>query len=267
MGRDGQPATDDATATAVLTQVLGGLGAIVVVGLIGWLIGAGGWPGEPSGCIAAGDCSCEAFAAGFVVQPINTASNSALVLAGLGLLWMLAGGVADRGRRLLYAALVIGLGVGSAAFHASMTEWGGWMDLLGIHLFLGFVLALDIADLGLRSDRWIYVTLAVGGIVAGVLLWFMDNGLGRYSAAALVVAIAGAEWRIARRGLRPRRRWLWLALGLFGIGLVLQLLGRGGGAWCDPDRVLQAHAVWHFVAAGGAVALARYLFPASERST
>ena len=79
-------------------------------------LGSGGWPGEPSACIAAGDCSCEAFSEGPVVQPVNTLSSLVFVVAGFALLLR-----ATAGRLLsrVYAVLVMFLGVGSAAFHAS----------------------------------------------------------------------------------------------------------------------------------------------------
>ncbi|MDJ0960479.1 MAG: ceramidase domain-containing protein [Acidimicrobiia bacterium] len=243
--------------------VVWSIGLVVAIGLAGWAVGSGGWPGEPSGCIVAGDCSCEAFSSGVVVQPGNTISSLALVLAGLGLMWFAPRGTIGR-RHVGFAATVIGLGVGSAAFHASMTEWGGWMDLLGIHLFLGYVLLAELAQLRPRSDRWLFGTLAVCGAAGAVVLWFMDNGLGRYTATALVVGIAVTEWWIARRGLRPDLRWFWAAIGLFSVGLALQVLGRGGGAWCTPDAVLQPHAVWHVVAALGAATLSRHLFPTPE---
>ena len=236
---------------------------VLGLGLAGWMIGAGGWPGEPSGCIAAGDCSCEAFSSGLVVQPINTVSSLALVFAGIALLWFTPAAARNRRRWGAFAATAIGLGIGSAAFHASMTEWGGWLDLLGIHVFLGYVLAVGLAELGDRSDRWLFRVVGIAGGAGAVVLWLMDNGLGRYTAIALVIGIAVVEWRIARRGLRQQGRWLWWATGGFVAGLSLQWLGRGGGAWCDPERLVQPHALWHVLAAIGVLALARHLFPAS----
>jgi hypothetical protein len=261
MGLDHEPARSSTAAGGPLRAVLWGVAALAGLALAGWLVGADGWPGEPSGCIAAGDCSCEAFSAGVVVQPVNTLSSLALAIAGIGLMWLAPSRAPDRRRRLAFAVTVLGLGIGAAALHASMTEWGGWMDLVGIHLFLGAVLVIDVAELAQRSERWTVGTIATSGVGLGVVLWFLDNRFGKYTAGALVVAIALAEWQIRKQNLRPARRCLWWAVGLFGAGLALQWLGRGGGPWCDPDRLLQPHAMWHVVAAIGAVALARYLFP------
>jgi predicted membrane channel-forming protein YqfA (hemolysin III family) len=245
-------------------RVAWGGAAVVAFGVIGGLIAAGGWPGEPSGCIAAGDCSCEAFSAGIILQPINTLSSLALIATGLWLVWRVPIGAVDRLRRLIYAATVVGLGIGSAAFHASATQWGGWADLLGIHVFLGTILVIELAVLGDRTDRWVARTVVIGGAAGGIVLWFLDNGLGKYTAGALIVAIGVAEWRIRQHALRPSRRWLWWAVGLFGVGLGLQWLGRGGGPWCEPDAVFQPHAMWHIVAAAAAIVLSRYLFARSQ---
>jgi hypothetical protein len=261
MGPDDQTAIGRRRLVAWSGAIVGALGAV------GWFVGAGGWPGAPSGCIAAGDCSCEAFGPGIVLQPINALSSLALVIAGIGILWFLPTAARDRRRRTGYAATVVGLGVGSAAFHASMTEWGGWMDLIGIHLFLGYVLVVGVAEFAAVSDRGFLATVAGGGTATAVALWFMDNGFGKYTAAALVAAIAVTEWLLRSRPARSNRRWLWSAVGLFTVGLAVQWLGRGGGPWCDPDRLLQPHAVWHGIAALGAVTLYRHLFGSARRGS
>ena len=54
-------------------------------------------------------------------------------------------------------------------------------------------------------------------------------------------------------------RWpgLGVLLAATGIGAVLRFLGRTGALLCAPDSMLQAHAVWHVLAAIGVVAFAR----------
>lgn len=224
--------------------------------LLGWWTGAGGWPGGPSACIAAGDCSCEAFSDGLVVQPVNTLSS--LVFGGAGL-FLLLRATSDRLLGGIYATLVVFLGIGSAAFHASMTEWGGWLDLLGIHLFVGFVAVVELGRWLGRSPAWIVGVFAAAATVAAPVLWWMDNGLGKYTVAALVAIVAGFEWRPARTDPARDRGVLAAAVSLFVVGLAVQWLGRGGGLLCDPDSPWQVHALWHVLAASGIIVFARYL--------
>ena len=57
-------------------------------------------------------------------------------------------------------------------------------------------------------------------------------------------------------GWSPRRRRAYrLALALAVAGAACWWLGRTGSPWCDPDRLLQAHAAWHML---GAAALAAW---------
>ncbi len=49
-------------------------------------------------------------------------------------------------------------------------------------------------------------------------------------------------------------RWLVVAAGLFATGLAFTLLGRTNGPLCSPDSILQPHAIWHVLAAGGLLA-------------
>ena len=241
---------------------LGYASVVVLLLLAGWLISSGGWPGEPSRCIPAGDCSCEVFSDGRVVQPANTVSSLVFVVAGGGLLWF------GRSRLgVVFAGLVAGLGVGSAAFHASVTEWGGWLDLLAIHALVLYVLALDAAMLLSRSRRWVLGFTTASSAVAALILWWLDNGFGKYTLAGLVAVVALLEWRLrSRRTGRDIRRLGW-AVGLGAAGLLVQWLGRGGGPLCDPDGAFQVHAAWHVIAAAAAVMLYRYLFVEPTRGS
>src|SRR5688572_6026249 len=65
-----------------------GLLGLIVFALVYVWFGSQGWPGLPDGCIAAGNCYCEAFSRTPVLvhQPSNTWSNLAAVVAGLALL-------------------------------------------------------------------------------------------------------------------------------------------------------------------------------------
>jgi hypothetical protein len=240
----------DSRAPAIVVAI--SAGALI---LLGWWMGAGGWPGGPSACITAGDCSCEAFSDGLVVQPVNTLSS--LVFGGAGLFLLLRAG--DRLLGRIYATLVVFLGIGSAAFHASMTEWGGWLDLLGIHLFVGFVVVVESGRLLGRSVGWIVRAFVVAAAIAAPMLWWMDNGLGKYTAATLVAIVAGLEWRPARTDPARDRRFLAAAVSLFVAGLAVQWLGRSGGLLCDPDSPWQVHGLWHVLAASGAIVFGRYL--------
>lgn len=245
-------------SAAVITAAILGVGA---------LVGSGGWPGEPSGCIANHDCYCERFTGGLVEQPVNTVSNLGFVLVGL---WIIRRGI-DRkhGSRIaregshtyLYGSVAIFLGIGSMLFHGSMTEWGGWVDLVSMHAFITFLVLYNIAVALTRSTAWFISAYAIANVGFGLVLWLMDNGYGKFLFGALVAVALATEYWIARgRAHASRNRaWLWAGLVTYGAGNVVWLLSRDGAPWCNPDSLLQGHALWHLTSAAAVFLLWKYL--------
>jgi hypothetical protein len=247
--------------------------ALVAGGILsaGIAIGTGGWPGAPSGCIAAGDCSCEALGSGLLRQPATAISALVFVLAGLGILRSRPGRLdnrfAQRTYARLYGSVVISLGFGSFFFHAAVTEWAGWLDLVALHLFVTFLLLYDLAALLRRTTRWFLVSfVTLNGVLAAVF-WPLDNGYGKYSIGILLAATLILEYLLARPGtpVARDRRWLGAALGVYGAGQVAWLLSREGSAWCRPDSLLQGHALWHLLAAVTVTLLFFYFRSERER--
>jgi hypothetical protein len=254
---------------AVRTVTIAGAATAAALA-IGVALGAGGWPGEPSGCIAVNDCYCEAFTGGIVEQPVNTLSNFGFVVVGLWILWTASQDrTAGSGSRmtteqvypLLYGAVGVFLGVGSMYFHASMTEWGGWIDLVSMHLFITYLLLYDVIVLRERSTGWFLRAFTVANGALAVLLWVMDNGYGKFVFGTLIVATLALEYRLAAQDspVARDRRWLWSGLGVYVFGQLIWVLSRDGAPLCDPDSLLQGHALWHLTSAATVLLLYRYL--------
>ncbi len=228
----------------------------VVLGVAA-LVGMGGWPGKPSGCLSAGDCSCEAFTGGLIEQPVNTATGIGFIAVGLWVLWS-ASRPAAQGRIVrepalarLYGAVAILLGIGSVLFHAAMTEWGGWTDLVAMHAFLTLFLLYEAATLWRRSTRWLLRTYAAVNLGLAVVLWIMDKGNGKFVFGTLLVITVVLNRAVLRPGHLVRRdaRWFWAGVGIYLGGNVIWLLSRSGGPLCRPGSLLQGHGLWHLAAA------------------
>jgi hypothetical protein len=253
------------------SAVFWGAVAFVAYLIVFLLFGALGWPGGPDSCtLPGGNCYCEAAhpTSSLVSQPANTWSNLGAVLGGL-LILLIAD--RERARRLagagsapnpmktggfyavFYGAVVLFLGPGSMAFHGSLTRFGGWLDTLSMILFITFVLLYDVARIFRFDDNrtafaGIYVAIAV---LLGVFTWVVE-GTGTF---VFAVAVAGAvilELVLAIRGLRGVRRpllpWLTAGLATFAVALVVWRLSWTGAPLCDPNSLLQGHAVWHLLA-------------------
>jgi hypothetical protein len=238
-----------------------------------WVMSRDGYPGGPDECIALGDCYCEAIGPGIAAQPANAWSNAGFVAIGFLVL-------ADAGRRTgsgrmardrraawLYGAVAVFLGIGSFAFHGSMRAWGGYVDVVSMHAFIAYVLAYDLD----RIHRWSWARFV--GWFAALLIAFAaaiavvppEHGKTLFAVFVIVVLVVEAAvsypslrpWAPAR--LDPRRMpWFWTGLGLFVVANIIWNLSRTGGVWCDPQSLLQGHAVWHLLTAASVGAFYLY---------
>ena len=77
---------------------------------------------------------------------------------------------------------------------------------------------------------------------------------------ALVLASVAQELALWRRTSAAQRRGYgsyWVALAALGAASTFSLADVTR-AWCDPDRWLQGHALWHVLSAAALVALLRF---------
>lgn len=228
---------------------------------------------RPATCMPAG-CFCEGIRDGLVRQPANTVSGLAFV--GVGLLVVFSGRMAPgaapgaggllRTRRVypaLFGGAAVLIGLGTAFFHASLTFAGQTVDVLGMYLLVTFLLVYDLSRLAHLSER-LMLALYVAGNAGLFLLLVAAPELRRYVFAALVAAVLALEMLLRRRGgVRMRAQYLAGAVLVLGAGFAAWVLDLTGVA-CDPDSIVQGHAVWH-LAGAGAVWLA-FLFYISERA-
>ena len=67
----------------------------------------------------------------------------------------------------------------------------------------------------------------------------------------------GLPWSSIRIDAR-RMPWFWTGLGLFVVANIVWNLSRTDAVWCDPDNLLQGHALWHLLTAASVGAFYRY---------
>jgi Ceramidase len=240
--------------------------AVVSLGLLAAAV-AGGWLGPD---VDRGAGFCEA-AAGTVRQPVNTLSNLGFVVAGLAIA-LRAGrpgglGTSTMARRpglaTAYACLVVLLGPGSMAMHATESEVGGHLDMASMYLVAAF--ASSYAAMR-RFDRG-PAFLAV----AFVLVVAVCELVGTYDGAVPVVDYAGnlafgaflvlalvLERGVARhRGVVLELRWAWAAVGAMAVAFAIWNTAKAGSSLCWPHSAYQGHGVWHLLCAVGAWCLFR----------
>ena len=243
-----------------------------------------GWPGAPNGCVEGGGCFCEAARPGFVRQPANTWSDLGFVLVGLAI-----GAHATRTRMganarnrmragglypALYAAIVVFMGPGSMYFHASLTRWGGSLDVLSMYFFITFWVVYALArGYDLSRRRFVQLYIGLNAVIA-----IPQIAIGHASALVFgPLAFAGFVLELLLQplgGPRPawlpqpapiRTRWVIAGWACFAAAFALWIPSRTGGPLCDPDSLLQGHAAWHLLSA--ATTGCFYIYWCSEERT
>jgi hypothetical protein len=260
-GRDLRPLVV-AGVTAVLS-----LAAVLAAARWGWL--------GPD--VGRGDGFCEAARPGWVRQPTNTWSNLGFVIAGLAIAWY-AGerarlGVtlgAHPGLATAYAVLVVLLGPGSMAMHATQTDVGGHLDLLSMFLVSGFALAYALMRFLHRGPAFLAVVFTLA-VLAGMAVHLRGGSLpvlGHVGNAAFGVEILvalGLEVALYRRPAPRQDLWFGVAsVATLALAFAIWNTGKRGHPWCHPDALLQQHGVWHVLCAVSAYLIFRHY--AAERA-
>lgn len=212
-------------------------------------------PADGATCLAT-RCFCELVRSDGIAQPADAWSSLAFVVAGAGVLVLLRpAGRPESVLAPLLAVALVGVGFGSFAFHATLTLWGQFVDVLPMYA-VGCVL---LAGALVRLGRVTSTRAAVGGVallvgLAALLRWWPDSRRVLF-AAVLLPGIALELVRVRRD--RVAAPWLSLGLGLLVTAYLLWVLDQTG-LLCDPESPLQGHAAWHVLGAVAGGCLARH---------
>jgi hypothetical protein len=253
--------------------VVAGMTAVVSCGLLAVAIGLG-WLGADVG---RGANFCEAARDWAIRQPANTLSNLGFVVAGLLIAWHAStrrdlGATLSTRRHLatVMASVVVLLGPGSAAMHATQSALGGRLDLLSMYLVASFALAYA-AMRWWRGGTGLLIAVLAGGVAVCELVG--SSGVrvpvvrhpGNAVFGLLLVAAVVLELLIARRrSTEARRGYAYASLAAI---LVAFVIWNATQTWlCDPYSPIQGHAIWHLLGAVAAYFLYRYYASETTRS-
>jgi hypothetical protein len=247
---------------------------LICIATVGLSLVRGTWDRlKPDAC-RFHDCFCEPFQTSLMIQPINTYSNLGLVLAGLAVGWTGSKRIfpvsysnhsnlmtTRRACPAIYGSTLVAAGFGSMFYHASLSRAGEWTDLVGIYLFISFVLFYNLARLATVSHGILAgfygATILISGLQMSVAPQLQQVVFG-----GLVTGALGIELAVRVRQRSPiRLRYLACALWCFGIGAALWAM-NGTVLPCDTNQPVQWHAIWHLLTAVAAVLL--YVYYLSE---
>lgn len=180
---------------------------------------------------------CERILDSLLGQPVNTLTAFGFIVAG--------GWVISRSTLRWVGIALIATGVGSILFHGPMPPFAEWAHDVSLAWLI-----LVIAGAGRSWDRWTHLP----GLAVLSGLFALAPGSANPVAVALTVIAVVLLLQLdrSRATLGP--------LVLLGTVAVIGRLGATGGPLCDPDSLLQPHALWHIGSATAVVwwAVGRY---------
>ncbi|MDW3648743.1 MAG: hypothetical protein R8P61_16870 [Bacteroidia bacterium] len=242
-----------------------------------------GWPGQASDCIykSPNGCFCESFdiaevssGAPGVRQPVNTWFNLYSLLSSFIVAFYvyadrrdLAGSPPPNQMRShswlpeLYIFAVLFLGLGSMWFHASLTQWGNFIDGVSMYVFAAFLASYSLRRIW-ESDTAFWIIYSLSLVLFSILHLFIPSFI---NILILVVAYFGVEiyiWLHTGKVMQGKSKTIWLwSLSIFSI-LVATFFwwaSHSGNFLCDPDSFFQPHGlIWHPLAGVSAVLLYFY---------
>ena len=215
---------------------------------------------------------CEAEHPGLIKEPANTWSNLGFIIAGLCIAWILSTGryaanansfTRKRFYAFFFPCLVIFLGPGSMAMHATKTHMGGFFDMLSMYLIASFITSYAMQ----RFFDWPWWGFTLVFLMAlSTCIWanfthctivfsFFGN-----TAFAFYLVVGGIFeiLNVYVKKLKHETKWAYFALAALLVSFTIWNLTLTGTSLCDPDSIFQGHAAWHLGDALSAFFLFRY---------
>ncbi len=229
-----------------------------------------GWMGPAQNV---GGDFCEGPYDGLIKQPVNTWSNFGFITAGLLVAWQLMKGTYRQQRNMLtqndfsaifFSSLVVLLGPGSMAMHATLTPIGGELDMLSMYLICAFMVAYATQ----RYYRWgapqfvvVFISVIVICEVVGLyhphlpIIDYAGNAIfGGFIITAIIFEMLNSFVRKAQHEKK------WGAFGLISLiaAFAIWNFWKNDSPLCDPHSLIQGHAIWHLLDALAVYFLFRY---------
>lgn len=222
---------------------------------------------------------CEAARDGLIKQPANTWSNIGFITAGLLMAFQLSNGNFSANKNpftqssftaIFFSCLVVFLGPGSMAMHATETEIGGEFDMLSMYLVASFAASYAMQRYWKWSNTIFTVSFVLGIIVCEVAglyhehLPLIDYAGNLIFGIFLTISCIFELLNGYQRKISLNKKYGYTALGSLLLAFFIWNIWKDNSPLCDPYSYIQGHAIWHLLDAVAAYFLFR--FYASEHT-
>ncbi len=227
------------------------LSTLVTALIVALLVAQVEWPGRLADCVLAGTCDCETVGLDGIRQPVNALSSLGFFVAGALVLVQ-----ATRSHLRVFGAALLTAGIASFVGHAAVRDWSHTFDSLGVKAVVLFLVIYP-----LTRTRNVIAPYAAGLLLiwAAELAWPSTARplLILLTTAAIVINLSSPASRASRS----------MRLGMVGLvaAAVAWWLGRSASFLCEPDSLLQPHALWHLLGAGALAAIYQHYQAAEQR--
>jgi hypothetical protein len=187
-------------------------------------------------------------------EPQNTWSNLAFVICGA---WLAIASTRKISRMVGMALMLVG--IGSLLYHASASTFFRILDVGSMYglFFTLFFLAAGSFNARIEKLTRDHPALLLSSAALFAVVLTLSRSFDLFGFKPLSIASATVITSLLLIGsglyviLKQRAGWLrgFAALTLFALAAACQIGDRPGGWLCDPNHVIQAHAVWHVLSA------------------
>ncbi len=226
-----------------------------------------------------GGAFCEAARPGLIKQPANTWSNVGFIVAGLLMAFQLSQGAFQENKNrftqsnftaTFFSCIVVFLGPGSMAMHATETEMGGAFDMLSMYLIASFAASYSLQRFYSWKNWHFTVSFFLIIILCEVVgLYHEHLPLIHYAGNAIfgffiVVTIVYEFLNFYVRKISLEQKYGYASLGSLLLAFAIWNIWQDNSPLCDPQSLIQGHAIWHLLDALAAYLLFRFF--ASENA-
>lgn len=138
-------------------------------------------------------------------------------------------------------------GIGSFLYHGPQSAAAGLLHDITFLAMLWFLILMNPASPYGVSRHHAWIALVVATVVGLVILVATPTSTNLLTVISIAALIASGV--LMHRIGNINGRWYAAAVLLIAASLVVNLLGRSGAATCDPQSLIQFHALWHILSA------------------
>ncbi len=208
-----------------------------------------------------GESDCEAIGGGDLAQPANAISSLVFSVVGIAIwLWASRATGWERRFRIVFGGALVLTGIGSYLFHGPQSAGSQFAHDI---TFLAALVILGVTNIARvlgwpERTSWGLISIVILSF-AGVL-WIWPSATNALMVLSVLTIVVG-EILIRRRG-SGSGQWYAVTVIALVVAAASFLVGRTGSPLCDPESILQGHALWHLASAAAVGAYAVATSPA-----